>query len=191
MSSNKKSLTEVIRNVKQALIEHYDAISFQIDINCQEILIKQKDVLPEMQRSDLLEVNKAMIDKVKVLFDSNMKQVGSYHQGLEKLNSIFSNVSDLNAFFESDSELPAELAENQPAVQAAEPDNDVVILEEDECKNDAINEESVRELSLTNYCVFISKSKLGANLKIKEKNPIGVLVICDRYLNKNQINYIR
>jgi hypothetical protein len=52
-----------------------------------------------------------------------------------------------------------------------------------------LDKEDIKALVFKQYCAFVSNNVLDKNYK--NKNPLGVFIISDWYLNPNQLDFIR
>jgi hypothetical protein len=83
--------------LKLYLIDYFDGIKFEIDIQAQKSIEKLK-YWPKM-REDVLKINLNMVDKVKEIYENNSKAVDDYFNSrdqietkdLEELKSIIFN----------------------------------------------------------------------------------------------------
>jgi hypothetical protein len=52
-----------------------------------------------------------------------------------------------------------------------------------------LDKEEIKALALKHYCAFVSNNVLKN--EFKNKNPLGVFIVSDWYLNQNQLDFIR
>ena len=71
--------------LKRYLIEYFDGIQFEIDIQAQKLLEKLED--GSKQREDVLKINLKMVDKVKEIYDKNSKAVDDYFNSREQVET--------------------------------------------------------------------------------------------------------
>jgi hypothetical protein len=129
-------------SIKKELIDYSDQVRSEIDIKTfkleQELILSEK--IDEEFRQQIFGLNQRLIDKSKIVFDANIK--------------------DVNLYFDF---------EKNPMV-----DDD---------------EETIKENALTSFCLFIDDLK---NKGERSKNfLLGLLIVSDWYLNKNQMEYLR
>jgi hypothetical protein len=83
--------------LKQFLIDYFDGIKFDIEIQAQKLLEKLED--GSKMRGDVLKLNINMVDKVKEIHEKNSKAVDDYFDSrdqietkdLEELKSVIFN----------------------------------------------------------------------------------------------------
>ena len=92
---NCKNLIELKEKIKRDLINHYDLVKSQIDIDIQENFIKPDSNLADNLIYELVELNKELIDKVDSNSDQSMNEINNY---FNSLNNLYSNIEDLNSF---------------------------------------------------------------------------------------------
>jgi hypothetical protein len=65
--------------IKSELIDYFDRVKFEIDISAQENLaLIQKEELGEKYEQDIISLNKKLIDKVDLIYNSNCIQIDDY-----------------------------------------------------------------------------------------------------------------
>ena len=177
-----KNLIEVKEKIKKDLINYYDIVKFQIDIDIQETLIKQVSDITDNLKYELVEINKKLIDKVDSNCNHSMNEINNYFDSLNQLNTLFSNMDDLNSFLLDDEEM---IPENQnQSVNFAK--NNLL----NESINKSIDETSIKMTALNKYCLYISKAKI--NTIFHNRNILhGILISFDWYPSENQLNYIK
>ena len=62
-------------------------------------------------------------------------------------------------------------------------------FQSDECHNETIDKEEIKRKVFKSYCCFVGREMLTKFTK--KKNPIGILLLTDWYLDPNQCNFIR
>lgn len=142
--------------LKSELIEYYDLVKTEIDIQAQKQLLELDNLLMnddtqkinhidmndiENKRKEILKINIEFIKYVDELFDKNMNEINCY------------------------------FTENCPS------------------NMDILNKEEIKSNVLKNYCVFVCNDYLKNDLK--DLYLIGVLLITDWYLNKNEVQYLK
>jgi hypothetical protein len=94
-----------------------------------------------------------------------MNEINNYFNSLLQLTNLFSNISDLNSFFE---------------------DSHNNLLNESK----KIDVTSIKMAALNKYCIYINKAKINAKLA-NGKFPSGILISFDWYPTENQLNYTK
>jgi hypothetical protein len=79
--------------LKLFLIEYFDGIQFEIDIQAQKLLEKLED--GSKKREDVLKMNLKMVDKVKEIHDKNSKAVDDYFNSRDLVDT--NNLEELKA----------------------------------------------------------------------------------------------
>ena len=83
--------------LKRYLIDYFDGVQFEIDIQAQKLLEKLED--GSKKREDVLKMNLELVDKVKEIYEKNSKAVDDYFNSraqlktndLEELKAIIFN----------------------------------------------------------------------------------------------------
>ena len=159
-----KNLIEVKEKIKRDLINYYDSLKSDIDIDIQETLIKES-TLNENLKNELIEINKKLIDKVDLNLNQSMDEINKYFSSLLQLTSLFSNINDLNNFFD---------------------DSHGILLN----NSNKIDLTSIKMTALNKYCIYIKRAKINAKFA-NGKFPIGILISFDWYPTENQLNYTK
>jgi hypothetical protein len=159
-----KNLIEVKEKIKRDLINYYDSLKSDIDIDIQETLIKES-TLNENLKNELIEINKKLIDKVDLNLNQSMDEINKYFSSLLQLTSLFSNINDLNNFFD---------------------DSHGIFLN----NSNKIDLTSIKMTALNKYCIYINRAKINAKFA-NGKFPIGILISFDWYPTENQLNYAK
>ncbi len=71
--------------LKLYLIEYFDGVKFEIDIQAQILLEKLED--GSQKREDVLNMNLKMVDKVKAIHDKNSKAVDDYFDSRDQVET--------------------------------------------------------------------------------------------------------
>jgi hypothetical protein len=79
--------------LKLYLIEYFDGIQFEIDIQAQKLLEKLEE--GTKMREDVLKMNLDMVEKVKEIYEKNSKAVDDYFNSREQLET--SDLEELKA----------------------------------------------------------------------------------------------
>jgi hypothetical protein len=79
--------------LKLFLIEYFDGVQFEIDIEAQKLLEKLED--GSQKREAVLKMNLDMVDKVKEIYEKNSKAVDDYFNSREQLET--NNLEELKS----------------------------------------------------------------------------------------------
>ena len=79
--------------LKLYLIDYFDGVQFEIDIQAQKKLEKLED--GSEMREDVLNMNLILVDKIKEIHDKNSKAVDDYFNSREQLET--NNLEELKA----------------------------------------------------------------------------------------------
>jgi len=79
---NKQSLKG---QLKLFLIEYFDGVKFEIDIQAQKLLEKLED--GSKMREEVLKMNLDMLDKVKKIYEKNSKAVDDYFDSRDQVET--------------------------------------------------------------------------------------------------------
>ena len=79
--------------LKLYLIEYFDGVQFEIDIQAQKLLEKLED--GSKMRADVLKMNLIMLDKVKEIYEKNSKAVDEYFNSIDQVET--NNLEELKS----------------------------------------------------------------------------------------------
>ncbi len=79
--------------LKRYLIDYFDGVQFEIDIQAQELLEEFED--GSQMREAILNMNLILVDKVKEIYEKNSKAVDDYFNSREQVES--NNLEELKA----------------------------------------------------------------------------------------------
>ena len=71
--------------LKRYLIDYFDGVQFEIDIQAQKLLEKLED--GSKKREDVLKMNLELVDKVKEIYEKNSKAVDDYFNSIDQVET--------------------------------------------------------------------------------------------------------
>jgi hypothetical protein len=144
-------------DLKLELIEYYDHVKNEIDIQAQKLLLDLDNLLNDAEKINEIDPNEIK-DKRKEIINTNLELI-------KYVDDIFNkNIEEINNYFTEQSK---KSSQNLPI----------------------FNKEDIKLNVLENYCVFVCYDYLKSDLK--DLYLIGVLLITDWYLNKNEVQYLK
>jgi hypothetical protein len=78
-------MNELKGELKRYLIDYFDGVKFEVDIQAQTLFLKFEE--GSKMRDDVFKMNQVMVDKAKEIYEKNSKSVDDYFNSREQLET--------------------------------------------------------------------------------------------------------